>query len=269
MKKIVIHCASGLRNTGDEAILDVLLSELGEIGDITVISLDARYSSGMHPGARFIDNKDPSWKEAVRECDLFLLGGGGLLQDKTTCFNVGRWLRKLDYAQKCGKKTMVYANSLEPLQYSFNRQAVSRSLARADAVTVRDPLSLAVAQDLGIRQAVLTADPVFSHQVGWAGISEENLPAAYAVMTVRHWFDTHPLIPVKVCSRLGIRSRHNRKNYAVYIERLARLADYISQEQKLPIVWLSCCPGRDEKVARDVIERLDGRGEHRIVSDER
>ena len=37
----------------------------------------------------------------------------------------------------------------------------------------------------------------------------------------------------------------------------------------MPIVWLSCCPGRDEKVARDVIERLDGRGEHRIVSDER
>ena len=25
MKKIVIHCASGIRNTGDEAILDVLV----------------------------------------------------------------------------------------------------------------------------------------------------------------------------------------------------------------------------------------------------
>ena len=47
MKKIVIHCASGIRNTGDEAILDVLVRTFRERCEITVICLDASGRS-MH-----------------------------------------------------------------------------------------------------------------------------------------------------------------------------------------------------------------------------
>ena len=130
MKKLVIHCASGIKNTGDEAILDVLLSDFHNRCDITVISLDAAYSERMHPGIRFLNNTDPGWRKAVKECDLFILGGGGLIQDTTTCFNVGRWLSKLRYAMKCGKKTMVYANSLEPFRYGWNRRMAAKCLKK-------------------------------------------------------------------------------------------------------------------------------------------
>ena len=257
MKKIVIHCASGIRNTGDEAILDVLVGTFRETCEITVICLDAEEAEKMHPGVRCMGNGDPLWKAAVEACDLFILGGGGLIQDRTTMFNALRWLKKLAYAQKMGKKTFVYANSLEPLQYGFNRRRAARYLRRADAVTVRDPISLEIARSLGASQAVLTADPVYSYvPQPDAGRLRRRLPERYVVMTVRHWYDTHPFIPVRLCNRWNIRSRKNQEKYERLIARLAAVTDVINERWNLPVVWLSCCIGRDAKVARAVIERV-------------
>ena len=268
MKKIVIHCASGIRNTGDEAILDVLVRTFRERCEITVICLDAGEAEKMHPGVRCMGNGDPGWKAAVEACDLFILGGGGLIQDRTTMFNALRWLQKLAYAQKLGKKTFVYANSLEPLQYGFNRRRAARYLRRADAVTVRDPISLEIARSLGASQTVLTADPVYSYvQEPDADRLRRKLPERYVVMTVRHWYDTHPFIPVRLCNRWNIRSKKNQEKYESLIARLTALADIINEEWGMPVVWLSCCIGRDAKVARAVIERVKQPQKHVVLDD--
>lgn len=267
MKKIVIHCASGIRNTGDEAILDVVLESFRDVCEVTVISLDAAYSEKMHPGVRFIDNGNPAWRTAIKECDLFLLGGGGLIQDTTTFFNVTRWLTKFKYALRCGKKTMIYANSLEPLKYRWNRRIVKKYLQQADVITVRDKASQAIAEQLGIRGVAVTADPVYSYRTKAAEFPE-GLPEEYVVMTIRHWYDTHPFIPVKICSRLGIRSRGNKERYEAYIGRLAEIAEHINTGKNLPVVWLSCCYNRDAKVAENVIARLSRPEMNHIVNEE-
>ena len=265
MKKIVIHCASGIMNSGDEAILDVLVKEFYGKYDITVISLNAEYTKRMHPGIRVIDNKDKQWKKAIDVCDVFVLGGGGLLQDTTTIYNVSRWLTKLKYAIQHHKKTMVFANSFEPVKFKINAHLIRKWLKKVDVITVRDAISLKVLKRLGIQNAVLTADPVFDYEK--TEIPEKNYPQEFITMTVRHWYDTHPFIPVGVCNKLGIRTKKNKTKYEQYIQSLSEVVNWVNTEKKMSVVFLCFCIDRDAKVAEDVLARVQHKEMNKIVND--
>ena len=265
MKKIVIHCASGIKNSGDEAILDVLVKEFYGKYDITVISLDAEYTKKMHPGIGVIDNKDKNWKKAVEDCDIFILGGGGLLQDTTTIYNVSRWLTKLQYAIRLHKKTMVFANSFEPLKFKVNAYLIKKWLKQVDVVTVRDAISLRVLQRLGISQAVLTADPVFGYEK--TAVPAMEYPENYVTVSIRHWYDTHPFIPVGICNKLGIRTKKNQQKYEQYIRELAKVVDWLNIEKKMPAYFLCFCIGRDAKVAEDILSRVRHREMNKVINE--
>ena len=117
---MVIQCCSGIRNSGDEAILETLVRQYREEWDITVISRDPSYTTEMHKAVKTCGDHR-SCCHAVRSCDVFLLGGGGLLQDETTVYNVARWLRYLRLAIRMKKLTVIYANSVGPLNWKINR----------------------------------------------------------------------------------------------------------------------------------------------------
>ena len=105
-RKMVIHCASGMENSGDEAILQVLLRRYTPDFEVTVISLSPEKTLALHGhlGIRALGEREKACRQAIADCDVFILGGGGLLQDKTTIFNPSRWLAKLRLAQRMGKK---------------------------------------------------------------------------------------------------------------------------------------------------------------------
>lgn len=266
MKKIVIHGCTGLKNSGDEAILQTILQQYGKNYDITVISKAPEYTKRMHPGVRVIADEKQVCREAIKACDLFLLGGGGLLQDETTIFNVSVWLRYLKYAKKQGKKICVYANSIGPVKVKWNRYLIKKHLRDVDLITLRDEESALLLKDLGIEKQVhVTADPVFSLAGDW---QEEE--GDYVCMALRHWFDIIPFIPVKICNKLGIRSAKNKKRYEKYIQTMAETAEYINKELGYRVVFVSFLYGRDDKVARDILARVkvtEGR-ENQLVTGE-
>ena len=111
---MVIQCCSGIRNSGDEAILETLLRQYEKEYDITVISKNPQYTSKMHESVKTCENHR-SCCNAVKNCDVFVLGGGGLLQDETTVYNVAVWLRYLSLAGRLGKTTILYANRIGAL----------------------------------------------------------------------------------------------------------------------------------------------------------
>lgn len=273
MSKMVIHCSSGFENSGDEAILEVMLKRYVGKHEITVLSLNVKNTSARygHFPVRFLSQAGSAAKKAIDFCDIFILGGGGLLQDTTSVYNVYRWLSKLRYALKRRKKTCLYANSVGELSYSFNRRAVSRTLKKVGLITLRDVESSTLLRQLGINKNVyVTADPVFSWEDP-SGKTEilQRLPARYICFAIRHWYDINPLLPVKVAMKLKYRSTKNRLNYARYIATLAETVNRVNNELGISVVFLSMCYPRDMKTAKDVLVGVEDKHRNIIVGQER
>ena len=256
-KQIVIHGCTGLKNSGDEAILQTIIQQFGKEYEITAISKNVEYTRRMHTGIRIIPDEEKICKEAIRCCDLFLLGGGGLLQDETTVFNVVVWLKYLKYAIKLGKKTCLYANSIGPVHSSWNRRLIKKYLADVDLITLRDESSAKLLEKIGLadRQKIyVTADPVFSME--WEKRTVNAVDTHYVCMTLRHWFDMVPFIPARICSKYHIRKPGDWQKYKAYVRTMAECTEYINRELGYGVKFLSFYYGRDEKVARDVMTRV-------------
>lgn len=260
---MVIHCASGMENSGDEAILQVLLRRYTPEFEVAVISLCPEKTLALHGamGIRALGERDAACHQAIAECDVFILGGGGLLQDKTTIFNPSRWLAKLRLAQRMGKTTCLYANSVGELRFGINRRMAARALKKVHLITLRDALSAELLERLGVAGAQVTADPAFSLEPPTpeeqaAARQKYDLPREYVCIAIRHWYDTNAVIPVKIATRLGLRSRKNARQYARYTSVMAEITQRINEELGLPAVFLSMCRGRDAGVARDILAKL-------------
>ena len=273
-KKMVIHCASGMENSGDEAILQVLLRRYTPDFEVSVISLSPEKTLALHGamGIRALGERDAACRQAIAECDVFILGGGGLLQDKTTIFNPSRWLAKLRLAQRMGKTTCLYANSVGELRFGINRRMAARALKKVHLITLRDALSAELLEQLGVAGAQVTADPAFcleppTPEEQAAAQSKYHLPAEYICIAIRHWYGTNAIIPVKIATRLGLRSRKNARQYERYTGVMAEITQRINQELGLPVVFLSMCRGRDARVARDILEKLPENAGNIIIDD--
>ncbi len=264
MKKIVVHCASGLKNSGDEAILSALLKTISDENEVVVISLDKKYTQEMHSKVKvFNESEYLLCRRLIRSCDLFILGGGGLLQDETTIFNVTRWLSKLRLAIRFRKKTCLYANSIGPINYKFNKKQISSLLRKVDIITLRDKKSVELLTELGITENVfLTADPVFSYLPPddifcKYVLNKYGVHEGFVFISVRHWFDTHPIIPVKISTKLGIRLQKDRKKYEEFVTNFAEIVNYVNSSLQKMVVFCAFCSGRDEKIAQDIMNNIE------------
>lgn len=160
-----------------------------------------------------------------------------------------------------GKTTCLYANSVGELRFGINRRMAARALKKVHLITLRDALSAVLLERLGVAGAQVTADPAFclalpTPEEQAAAQSKYHLPAEYICIAIRHWYDTNAVIPVKIATRLGLRSRKNARQYERYTGVMAEITQRINQELGLPAVFLSMCRGRDAGVARDILANL-------------
>ena len=261
MKRIVVLCATGLKNAGDEALLASLLSKFScRRYRITAISFDPEYTK-MHHRIEAVGFGGKKWREAVHACDLFIMGGGGLLQDETTVFNVYRWISKLRYAIKKKKRTLLYANSIGPLTYRLNRILVKETLKRVNHISLRDSISKDILLDLGIDSSkiTITMDPVLGLNIPIPKIKvvdREKIKGKYVAVSLRHWYDTHPVIPVRLCTKYNIRTKKNRDNYERFVKEFADLVEGINRVMGLPVIFVSFCHGRDSQIAQDILQSV-------------
>ena len=264
MQKIVISCASGFKNSGDEAILQAILENINkEQYDITVISFNDEYTNNLHnvKSIPHFDKKNNRWKNAIEECDLFIMGGGGLLQDETTIYNVSFWLKKLKYAIKCKKQTYVIANSIGPINYQLNHNQIIKKLKQVNMISVRDQQSYNYLRDNGIKNIELTADPVFGMKL----TQKENLNQLksrygisdkYVVISLRHWFDTITLIPVKFCVKFNLKTKSNKMKYENYRASFEKYVRFLNEKYNYQVVFIPMCSNRDEQIAKEILEPI-------------
>jgi polysaccharide pyruvyl transferase CsaB len=151
----------GGMNLGDEAILQVMLTELRRSlpVEITVFSRNPRDTLARHRVERAVPVRELSRGEVTPEIaglDLFILGGGGILYDA----EAADYLREVVIAEELDVPVMVYAVSAGPLQDPEAQRLVRNCLNRAEVITVRERPARRLLEQIGVtREIQVTADP--------------------------------------------------------------------------------------------------------------
>ncbi|HCP15174.1 MAG TPA: polysaccharide pyruvyl transferase CsaB, partial [Peptococcaceae bacterium] len=165
-KRIVLSGYFGFCNCGDEGVLMAMLQTLQTLYpnlDITVLSGDpdqTKANFGVHAVSRW-NLAAAAWK--LLGADLFISGGGSLLQDVTSAKSPLYYLGMINLARRLSKKTMIYAQGIGPLNFAKNRKYTVRILEGCDVITLRDQESADELAAMGLKKSVaVTADPVLA-----------------------------------------------------------------------------------------------------------
>lgn len=164
MKKILISGYYGFDNFGDDAILQVMVSELKKNlinPKITVISNNPEKIKRVYEvdsvhrfNFREIFNR-------MSACNVFISGGGSLLQDITSCRSFLYYLGLIFLSGLLCKKTIVFAQGIGPISTIMARLLTKLVLSHVSLITVRDKESQVFLNKLGVK-CTLATDPAWS-----------------------------------------------------------------------------------------------------------
>lgn len=156
----------GYGNAGDEAVLAGLVTGFRAArpeSDLTITALSGHpaETQATH-GIGAVDRYKPAaLLREIGRTNLFLSGGGSLLQDVTSAHGIFYYLGVVRMAQMLGRKSMFIAQGIGPLKRARSRRLVKSVANRLDAITVRDPDSAALLREVGVTKTPIevTADP--------------------------------------------------------------------------------------------------------------
>lgn len=212
--RVVMSGYFGFENTGDESILQTIhrsVAAMPEVGSITVLSRRPE-ETRLRYGYQAIHRMNIfAVLRALEKCDVLISGGGSLLQDKTSTRSILYYLFVIRLAQRKGKKVMIYANGIGPVDKEKNRLRVYRALSGVDQITLRDAVSARELVSMGIPEEKLhvTVDPVFKMAPASRAAADKILSGAgvpadkpIVVVCVRKWpGDFHGKL-ASICDRI-------------------------------------------------------------------
>ncbi|RDI40160.1 polysaccharide pyruvyl transferase CsaB [Falsibacillus pallidus] len=242
--KFVISGFYGLGNTGDEAILEAIIDNLRDEfnnPDITVFSLSPEQTAKEH----HVKSVYRAWRhdnkgkiKALKEADLLISGGGGLLQDAyPTKFLFGPlpyYLLIVLLAKLCGTKVMFFSQGIGPVTSTWGK-ILMKMANMADFITVRDQYSKDLVQKLGVSkpETVVTSDIVFAFKAKPDDSCIKTLPLTgseeLVAVSVRPWFEK-----VK------------------QFEQVAQVLDYLIEEKNVTPVFVPM-EGHHDKTASEKV----------------
>ena len=179
----------GFANAGDEAVLAAMIGALkAERPNATFCATagDVSATRALH-NCEAVGRQSPrDLMDAIKRCDVFLSGGGSLLQDVTSVRNVVYYTGVTRMARLSRKPAMMYAQGVGPLSSPISRKLARAAFQSAEIATVRDPQSAQLLREIGVTRAVeITADPVWN-LAPIEGIARE--PKRW-VVALRSWPD--------------------------------------------------------------------------------
>ena len=191
--RVLISGYYGFGNLGDEALLDVIVTQIRvrfPHVEIDVLSADPEGTR-----ARLHVDVTPRWssrdvRAAIARADVVISGGGGLLQNATSLKSLLYYVGIIHQAVKAKRKAMIFAQSIGPLDV-FGRFVVREGCKGIARATVRDARSKELLESvLPSIRVEQTADPVFLYDApdDDADLREEGLgpeSRPYAIFSVR------------------------------------------------------------------------------------
>ncbi|WP_338540836.1 polysaccharide pyruvyl transferase CsaB [Paenibacillus tundrae] len=183
-KKIVISGYYGFRNSGDEAVLKSILTALEEESrksgitiEPIVLSGDPESTTAMY-GVRSVHRmKFKEVREAIKESDGLISGGGSLLQDATGLKSIPYYLGVIKLAQWLKKPTFIYAQGIGPVNRKIFNPMIRSVFKACKYVSVRDEQSAELLRQLGLQwnQIHVVPDPVMGLPLPENGATEKSV----------------------------------------------------------------------------------------------
>lgn len=176
--KIVVVGNFGASNLGDELILEGLIKTLREIKpavDLTVLSAAPaaikekfevrslyKFPAGIRSFFKYIFSGNfKKTRIAVKECDFFVLGGGGLF-DPTHLRSIFIWGIQAFFANFYKKPVIMYGQNLPKMESWFFRKFIGFFFKKAVLVSVRDSDSKEnILEMIGNKKIYLMPDLIF------------------------------------------------------------------------------------------------------------
>jgi polysaccharide pyruvyl transferase CsaB len=174
--KIVISGFYGAENTGDEAILSSIVSSIKEKypdSEFIIFSVNASYTTKIHKlkavfrpcfNRKFFQTDFLSIYSSIKNSDLVIIGGGGILQDVHNYLTIPCFLHTVILAKLLNKPVMFYSVGVGPIKNKISELLVRDVCNISDLITVRDNLSKEYLMRIGVNNVpiIVSADPVFA-----------------------------------------------------------------------------------------------------------
>lgn len=244
---ILICGAYGKGNSGDDAILKSMVALLRQTDPdipICATSRSPRLTAQDVQIRCVYTFAYRKLRKQMKQCSLYLSGGGSLIQDSTSTRSLWYYLNSIRTAKRLGNKVMMFSCGIGPVKWKANRKRASRIIERyVDRITLRDRISETELRNLPVTgvETTVTADmallvPPASEQEVLSFCAEAGLDpeARWLVFALRPWN--------------GIR-QHYRD--------FARAAAYGAEHYGLTPVFLAMEPRKDHAVCAEVAALTD------------
>ena len=243
--KILLAGYFGSGNIGDEAILQVLATQLKKqfpFGEITALSGNPDETSRLYDIGSAHKYSIVNILKGMLSCDAFILGGGGLLQDSTSARSLLYYSSLIILAKLFRKRTILLGQGIGPVH---NTALLKKALKKVDLVTVRDERSYKELMSIGAKPKKLSLTADLSFLLG--SPDKENGKKILDIDGVKKCRSRS----IGISLRPPIKGKDAEENYSA----IAVLCDHLIKEKDSQIVFLIFNYPED----LDAINRVMGR----------
>ena len=257
--KIMISGYYGFNNTGDEAILTSMVRAFKEKIPqikIAVLSQDPLQTSQAYQVKAINRLHLISILNCLRDTNLFISGGGGLLQDSTgKGWSILYYLGLILVAKILRVPVIVYAQGIGPINKQINKKLMKWILNKVDLITVRDNSSKELLENLGVVKPSIyvNSDPSFLLR------RKSNIDI----------LDKHPHIEELIYSNshsvVGISVREYKENREDLKEIFAKVADYLIENYKAKIIFLPFKFDEDVCISEEILSLMKNKSQANVL----
>lgn len=251
-KRLALCGYYGYKNSGDDAILAAILQSFGEIDrnlEVTILSKSPDMTKEEY-GYKAVDRFNLiEVARLFRNTDLLVMGGGSLLQDKTSNRSLYYYLGLIHLALFKKVKVILYANGVGPINSNFNRKLTAWTLNKIDALTIREKYSYDFVKSMGIDkpELVITADPVFNLSY------EDPVELEHKKIELAKVYEDEGIkkdVPI-----VGVMFR-SWKGEESYVKSMSKICDAIVSKYGYQIVFLPMKHPADLTVMREIAAEM-------------
>jgi len=250
MPKILLSGYYGFDNAGDDAVLYGIIFSLHRLNpkiEITVLSNKPETTRELFKIKAYNRWNIKEVIAQIKQADLVILGGGTLLQDRTSPKSPLYYLGITLLAKILKKPVVYYGQGFGPIIHRFNKRLIKSIVNKVDFLTVRDKESGDELKDqYNIKCPIyLAADPALT-----IGQDEVNVEEGKEILNKYQ---------IDFTKRIAFIAVRNWKNEEHFKKELAKVADYL-HKLEIQVVFLAMQNPHDLAPSLDILQLMEETG---------
>lgn len=253
-RNVLISAFIGSKNLGDEAIFESILANIDFKG-ATVSALSVNPPITLKKGVVALNANSPiGIYHAIKQTDVVIMGGGGIIQDQSSILNILYYTFQL-FIAKIHKKPVILAFvGVGPLRFGISKWLLAKSSSCISLAIVRDNKSKRLLKGVCNNLNVLEYyDPVLNYPATVRHVSGDEQPQDIIMVSLRQWFFSIPMLPASAARRLNALGVKSNK-YKKLTTALAHTFDqYLDENESSNLQFVSFYDTEDLRMTSDVL----------------